>query len=313
LLVKFIIFAPSYSQESGGVAVLHRLCHLLNENGYQAFLYPAHKTQVIHQSNWFRPMLSMFAASLKSKFFRPFKTRGDFNTPVFNGSIKPSDDYVAIYSEGVMGNPLGAKYVVRWLLHQPGYNYKLTCFGNCELMFAYSRSYAHNFQLPFSKLAETLVYLPYENLTHYNQDGALPFEERKGVAYCLRKGGNKARVHDESDSILIDGLSHSEISNIFKRVKTFISYDTKTAFSAFASICGADSIVIPDPGVKLDAWEPDAQYRYGIAYGFENIAWARETRPLMMARINNDINRVPDMIHSFVEEVNLYFPCEPFR
>lgn len=313
MLNKFIIFAPSYSYESGGVAVLHKLCHLLNENGYQASLYPAYKTQIIHQKNWFRPLLSAFAAALKYKYFRPFKLRNDLNTPVFHGSVKPTDDCVAIYSEGVLGNPLGAKYVVRWLLHQPGYNYNLTCFGNYELIFSYNKSYALNFQMPFSKLADTLIYVPYENLSYYNQEDALPFEERTGVAYCLRKGINKPRVHDESNSILIDGLSHTEISSIFKRVKTFISYDTKTAFSAFAAICGADSIVIPDPGVELEAWEPDVQYRYGIAYGFENVEWARQTRPLMMMAIQNDINKVPEMIHSFVKEVNSYFPCKPFR
>jgi hypothetical protein len=38
---KFIIFSGSYSEDSGGTVVLHQLCHLLNTNGYEAYLYPA--------------------------------------------------------------------------------------------------------------------------------------------------------------------------------------------------------------------------------------------------------------------------------
>jgi hypothetical protein len=311
---KFIIFTPGYFPDSGGAVVLHRLCHLLNENGYEASLYPAYKTTVIHQENWLKPLLSILSAALKSHYWRPFKTKTGLNTPVFKGKRQDlDDDHVVIYSEGVCGNPLNAKYVVRWLLHQPGYNYGLTCFGNSELMFAYNVAYSQNFELPFSRKANTRLYIPYENLSYYNELGAIPFEQRSGVAYCLRKGRDKPRVHDESEAILIDGLSHPEIAEIFKRVKTFISYDTKTAYSVFAAMCGADSIVIPDPGVGIESWEPQEAYRYGLSYGLENLEWARSTRPLMIAAINDDVEKTVERIHSFVGEVNEYFPCPPFR
>lgn len=311
---KFIIFAPSYSPDSGGVVVLHKLCHLLNVNGYEASIYPSYKTTVVHQENWLKPVLSILSAALKFRYWRPFKTKDGLNTPVFKGRRQDlDDDHVAIYSEGVCGNPLNAKYVVRWLLHQPGYNYDLTCFGNSELMFAYNVAYAQRFELPFSRLANTRLYIPYENLSYYNEDGALPYERRSGVAYCLRKGRDKVRVHDTTDAILIDGMSHVQIAEIFKRVKTFISYDTKTAFSVFAAMCGADSIVIPDPGVSIESWEPQESYRYGLSYGLDNLEWARSTRPLMIAAIKDDFAKTDERIHSFVSEVNEYFPCAPFR
>ena len=141
----------------------------------------------------------------------------------------------------------------------------------------------------------------------------LPSEQRTGVAYCLRKGRNKPRVHEEKGAILIDGLSHEQTAQIFKRVKTFISYDSKTAFSVFAAIAGADSVVIPDPGVDIESWEPQEKYRYGVAYGFENIEWARNTRPLMLRAIQDDIEQTDARIHSFIDEVNDYFPCPPYR
>jgi hypothetical protein len=311
---KFIIFAPSYSPDSGGIAVLHRLCHMLNENGYEATLYPSFKTVLIHKGFWIKPLLSSLAAALKNKYFRPYKTKPGLNTPVFFGSPQElRENYVVIYSEGVHGNPLGAKHVVRWLLHKPGYNYGLTCFGNGELVVSYNQSYSKDFSLPLSRISKTLLYIPFENLSHYGFEDALSLEHRTGVAYCLRKGKSKPRVHVESDAILIDGLAHEEIASIFKRVKTFISYDSKTAYSIFASVCGADSVIIPDPGVSLEDWEPEEDKRYGLSYGFENIEWARKTRSLMLKEIQNSIHQSVKQMHAFVEEANSYFPVDPFR
>jgi len=311
---KFVIFAPSYAPDSGGIGVLHRLCHLLNENGYEASLYPSFKTTIIHKEDWLSPLLSCLASAFKYKYLRPFKTKAGLNTPIFKGNRRAiGEDCVAVYSEGVAGNPLDAQHVVRWLLHKPGYNYGLTCFGNSELIFSFNESYSMGFSLPLSKMAKTILSLPFENLSYYTSVDALPMQQRSGVAYCLRKGRDKPLIHDASQAILIDGLSHQEIAEIFRRVKTFISYDSKTAYSIFAAVCGADSIVVPDPGVSLDDWEPQFIKRYGLSYGFENIEWARETRPLLMNQIQKDMDETVDKVHAFVGEVNSYFPCPPYR
>jgi hypothetical protein len=313
-LSKFIIFAPSYSPTSGGIVALHKLCDLLNQYGYQAVLYPAFKTHITHQGNWLKSTLSILYASFKFKYLRPYKTNTTWNTPVYKDMSSPiPDDWVVIYSEGVAYNPLKAKNVVRWLLHQPGYNYGYTAFGNSELIVTYSGSYLRNFQLPLSKIAKTKLYIPPVNLSFYLSDNNLPYEKREGVAYCLRKGRDKLLVHDASNSILVDGLPHEEMAEIFKSVKTFISYDSKTALSVFAAVAGADSIVIPDPGVDLLAWEPEERNRYGVAYGFENTEWARKTRPLLLKAIQDDIAQTEKSIHLFVSEVNECFPFPKYR
>jgi hypothetical protein len=305
---KFIIFAGSYSDDSGGTVVLHQLCHLLNIYGYEAFLFPAFKTTIVHQEKWFKPILSILYASFKAKFLRLFKTLQELKTPIFNKSINNIDEeYVVIYAEGVTGNPLNAKNVVRWLLHKPGYNYKGVFFVNSELIFPYNPDYLIGFSLPFCKISNLRLYIPLSNLIFYTKFPGLPVEKRFGVAYCIRKGSGKALVHHDKDAILIDGLSHSATAEVFRRVKTFISYDSRTAYSVFASLCGADSIVIPDAGVSIDEWIPK-ELRYGLSYGFENIDWARSTRPNLMNMIQNDIRNTEKTIHSFVQEVNEYFP-----
>lgn len=310
---KFIIFAGSYSEDSGGTVVLHQLCHLLNTNGYEAYLYPAFKTAILHQEKWFKPLMSILYASFKAKYLRPFKTISDLKTPIFNKNWKKIDDqYVVIYAEGVAGNPLKAKNVVRWLLHKPGYNYKGVFFGNSELIFSYNPDYSFDFSLPFSKLAKTRLYIPLANLHYYNQIPGLPEDQRAGVAYCIRKGKGKLFVHDHTNDILIDGLTHSEIASIFRRVKTFISYDSKTAYSVFASICGADSVIIPDPDTNIHDWAPE-ELRYGLSYGFENIIWARQTKHQLIEIIQRDIEGANQIVHEYVNEVNEYFPCKHFR
>ena len=304
---KFIIFAGSYSEDSGGTVVLHHLCHLLNANGYEAYIYPAFKTSIIHKEKWLKPILSILYASFKAKYIRKFRTLRGLKTPLFNNDFhKFRDEYVVIYAEGVTGNPLNARNVVRWLLHKPGYNYKGVFFGNFELTFAYNPDYSIGYSLPFNKLARTRLYIPLINLHYYNDINAMPLEKREGVAYCLRKGKGRVLINDHKDDILIDGLSHSEIADIFRRVKTFVSYDTRTAYSIFASLCGADSVVIPEDGVTIDEWMPE-ELRYGISYGFNNIISARNSRPTLITLIKKEIDNTNSVIQDFVDEINEYF------
>ncbi|AXS80363.1 hypothetical protein HYN24_10225 [Dechloromonas sp. HYN0024] len=106
---------------------------------------------------------------------------------------------------------------------------------------------------------------------------------------------------------MIDGKSHAEVAAIFKRVKTFISYDTYTAYSSFAVLCGAASVVIPDHGVDKYAWYPDPADRYGVAYGFEDIEWALETAPRVLDRMLVKEADSLKNVSLFAEDVLQYF------
>jgi hypothetical protein len=143
------------------------------------------------------------------------------------------------------------------------------------------------------------------NFDIYNTNGAS--DQRSGSAYCVRKGNGKQLQHDLNNSILIDGKSHAEVADIFKRVKTFYSYDTTTTYSHFAVLCGCDSVVIPDPGVSEIEWREDPKDRYGIAYGLDNIESARMTahlvKPMLMEYQKNSVKSVL----SFIIEVNDFF------
>ena len=87
----YIIFAPSFVKNSGGILVLHKLCHILNQLGENAYIYH----HDIDRKNY-------------------YQTNSSYFTPIADESVLRSDPIV-IYSEIVNGNPLGSKNVVRWM------------------------------------------------------------------------------------------------------------------------------------------------------------------------------------------------------
>ena len=101
-MTKIIIAAPSYNPSIGGAVVLHKLCHVLNTIGYDAYLFPTLKLN---------GTLDFFYLN------------NNFNTKIAT-EIFPEKD-IAIYPEIEPGNPFGCKNVVRYLLnifHLPEYD-----------------------------------------------------------------------------------------------------------------------------------------------------------------------------------------------
>ena len=213
-------------------------------------------------------------------------------------------EFVVVYPEIVFGNPLNAQRVVRWFLHNPGFHTGRLNYGKNELYFK-CRPAIEDFYSSGSVVSKNILkvfHCPFED---YNlNDVSL---DRKGTAYCLKKGKHKPVQHDLNGSVLIDGKSNSEIASIFKRVKTFISYDTYTAYSRFAVLCGCESIVIPDQGVSKEQWHPNPADRYGLAYGFSDVEAASETAHLvkeyLLAKESKSIENVKDA----VIEINDFF------
>jgi len=352
---KIILFAPEYNPNIGGSVVIHKLCHLINELGGKAFLYPFFGDKIINLSNYeqviqdlnaefyffslqqhytleklIQKELTKLSLSEKlsacknilfknrkpqfiSTWFNPtahkIQTNPQFNTPTltidFAKEIANNNDYIVVYPEVVSGNPLNAKNVVRWFLHDPGFHTNLVKYGSGELYFRFG-SVTNLFDPPEgSKVSDSNLTVLHFPLELYNSEGWS--ENRSGSAYCIRKGKGKPIVHDLSESILIDDLPHEEVAKIFKKVKQFISYDTKTAYSYFAAICGCESIVIPDNGISEEAWIPDVNSRVGLAYGFENIEKARTTAHLTETFLKSEENSSNGRVKCFIDEVKLFF------
>ncbi len=304
---KYLIVAPTYDENVGGHVVLHKLCHLLNERGVEAYLLPHIDTYSINSTNFFASFCSAAKQQLKVKL-QSYRTNPHFQSPVLERLPTDMKDpsWVVLYPEAVNGNPAGARNVVRWLLHQPGFHTGAISYGLGELHVKYN-SAIHDFHFPGCTLSPHHL-----KIVHYPIDlygATAKAKKRQGIAYCVRKGKGKVMVHDVANSILIDGKSHSEIAEIFSKVERFISYDPLTAYSRFAVISGCTSIVVPDQGVSIDEWYPNFKDRWGIAYGFSEdaIAWAHRTSHLVGARIQEEEKNCQQHITRFLRDVDDYF------
>lgn len=280
--VNFVICAPSYHELNGGAIVLHKLCHILNTNGFNAFLHPFYG-EVIFDGHRNLNFIEKALRVTYRKHFRKYSINPNFKTPVINNTDKLRKKIV-IYPEIVIGNPLEEKNVVRWFLCEPGMHNGTISYNKSDLIVDFN-SFLNEYEFPGANIWDDSLFITHMPLEYYNLDGALDSSERHGTAYCIRKGKGRTDLNIEDDAILIDGLSHSEVSKIFKRVQTFYSYDLYTAYSPFAALCGADSIVVPDKNISAEQWFPDRSKRFGIGYGCDDIDFARSTRQLLLQSV----------------------------
>jgi hypothetical protein len=304
--IKFLIYAPPFQTDDGGAIVLHRLCALLNDLGYEAYLARLFVGSPIYPQNFLRPLVSLVKYFLLSHFTK-LQTNPEWSTPVLSSPSHPlGRDWIVVYPEIVFGNPLQAECVVRWFLHRPGFHMGQFFFGCGEYHVDFN-AFAKDFSYPGSRMAKAALNVLAFPFEYYNLDGALPPKLRNGTAYCIRKGKGKPFLHDVSNSVLIDGKSHAEVAAIFKRVNRFISYDPHTAYSWFAVLCGAESVVVPDSGVPKHGWYPDPADRYGVAYGFDDLDWAKQTAPEVLARLKAKEAQSIESVKRFAEDALQFF------
>lgn len=301
--LRFYIMAGSYDENVGGTVVLHRLCHELNALGIEAQMVPFRRSFDIKINYLIVPLLKLLKDFISRSF--SYKTNPNFITPVCKKKIDfSSGDLVVIYPEIIFGNPLNAKKIVRWFLHHPGYHEGKYLYGINELYFRYHSGIKipSDLEISTSSLELKVVHYPVE---FYNKENQL--QNRLGTAYSIRKGVGKNLVHDSTNSILIDGRSHQEVSEIFKSVETFISYDTRSAYSTFAVLCGCNSVLIPDEGVDIEEWLPSLKDRAGLAYGFEMIDIAKLNHNKLEERVNQEIVDNRGVVENFIAIVNEKF------
>lgn len=292
---KFVIYSPSFNEGVGGSIVLHRLCDLLNKVGARAYLYPI------------RPYFDMRnpVASTKNAIYHfaygksSFKTFPGFNTPI--ASFFDSANAIVVYPEVIHGNPLGARRVVRWLLHKPGFHNEVIGYGAKDVLFYFQEAFNEH-ELNLTVGGELQVFHVRTDIykrTNYGQ--------RSGTCYMLRKGKGRPIAHELTNSILIDDLSHEETAKIFNQSESFISYDMYTMYSQYAALCGCVSIVVPEEGLSKAAWQPEEGLRLGISYGFDEADWARETQGRMVDYLRLHEATELQSVKNFILFCNDYF------
>lgn len=306
MMKKFLIYAPPYDPNTGGIIALHKLCDLINRAGRHASLYPMMPSLEIHAHNLrvAQAIPGYFNAQIEAA--KNFQTNPELITPVIFPDLDDTAgaDLCVVYPEIIFGNPLRAKNVVRWMLHRPGHLTGQIYFSKNELHFYYTQAF-REYDIPFCKTSELQLMIEHAPYQLYLEND--PDRVRSGTAYCIRKGKGRPMQHDLADSTLIDGKSHEEISEILKGVKTFISYDIWTTYIRLAVLAGCDVVVIPQEGISKEQCMPEANYRHGIAYGFDALEEARATRHLAIDNFTHQSEANVRVTETFLAEVDAYF------
>ena len=135
------------------------------------------------------------------------------------------------------------------------------------------------------------------------------FGERSGKCYVLKKGDWRVNPEDVQDGIVIDNLSEKEKVKVFNECEYCISYDTQTAYSGIAAICGCVSIIVPEQGKTREDYLSNGEVGYGCAYGFDDyeIEFARKTRSKVKEYYSKRNVQSKESVNQFIMECGKYF------
>jgi hypothetical protein len=292
--IKYVVYSRAYSESSGGGIWLHNLVHTLNELGESAFLWPFGRSLPhVLSPRWLRGELRLL--------YGKFAVNSALQTPVAS-PFGLDDATVVVYPEIVVGNPLRARNVVRWLLYNPELRPELVSrdrFG-FGLEDRYFRAGAFC-DVPELTGGAPDLFLWTINPAYRNEHRP----DRKGVCYIVRKGSHKVRIPETEieSAVQVDGLSHAEMNEVFNRCETFYSYDEATMYSQYAALCGCTSVVVPGLFGSRAEWVKHHKLaRLGVAYGTspEELEHARSTRDGVEALLQQEMEAGINSVRNFI-------------
>lgn len=249
--LPYIFMSPDYVESSLGVQVIHRLCHMLNEAGQQAWLK---KCTVNPQ--WNTPVMP----------YEQFVAHTDGGQP-----------FIAVYPEVICGNPLNAPLSVRYMLNREGVIERNSInAGPDDLFFWYRREFAEKTANP--QLLDIGLYdLELFKDDHPEKDLDLLYLNRvpeKNIDFSTLPPGIRVLS-------MRNPLSLAELATVLKRARTLYSYES-SGTCALAILCGCPVIVRTAPGYEKYAISPEIMQDSGNA-GF---SWSEQPEDVAEVRQN---------------------------
>lgn len=294
---RFVIYAPHYNINSGGVQVLYELAKVLTQRGCRVSIWV--QGRPILSRDYF-DLINWSVLRFLSRWFHYVRKRSRLPHGLrHTQSIDAANDIV-VYPERITNNPLGFKNVIRWILYPPEPRTRGEVFCPTDLFFVWADIYINEFvPSPSPKLSFPLL-----QISKYRCEGK---SSRRGSLVLYRKGATRQCIHHPEDATEIDGKSHEELCELFNRYERLYSYDLYTAYLTYAALCGCVPIVIPLEGVSEEQWLPNIRDRYGLAYGEHRLNFARETRPLLISRVEQQQLETEQEVEQFLQKVSERF------
>lgn len=277
---KFLISTHGFDMGIGGLKVLHKLCHLLNEIGEDAYLIPVN-------------------------FNQPFGIYENYNVKMVTQEVLDNlNDVIVVYPESWFGNYLNAPNVVRWMLAFPSEQHIKT-WGEKDLWFWLFSFYITN---KINKHSENILFVNEQHRDVFYDKKML----RKGSCWTLRKSQDTIKPHQyihPADSTFIPYHSAGDIlalSELFNSRELFYCYDNYTYLFFQSTMCNTDSIVIPQGRTKEAFINGHPLNRY-VAYGPDDLPRAKALRNEFFDHLDFIEQNTIKELHIFVDKCNEYF------
>lgn len=277
---KFIISTHGFDMGIGGLKVLHKLCHLLNEAGHDAYVVPVN-------------------------FQQPFSVYEKYNVKMVTQEILENlHDAIVIYPESWYGNYLNAPNVVRWILAYPSEDHIKT-WDDKDLWFWYQPLYKN---VVHTKDLENNLYVGEQHRDIF-YDMGLP---REGTCWSLRKAKDYITQdqykHPQNSTFIAyhDVANLSKLSKLFNTKERFYCYDTYTYVTIQSLMCGTDCVIVPNR-ISYDEFHNGHELCRYIAYGIEDLPRAKSVRNELNDHLIAIESKTEKQLHEFVNKCYDYF------
>lgn len=253
---QIIIVAPPYHDFIGGSISQHKLCDILNRQGYNAVLYST--PHLMHDGEVYQ---------VCSRYESPLASRID-------------EEDICIYPEITKGTPFSTKYSVRYILnnyHHPEKDDNIKTWNDDDFWVYFSERFYDGIK------PENYWYiLDYKWDVHRDLGNERMYESCFTYRKMMPKRNELPKVHPNGSIEVGFKVSDHELRDVFNRCKTFYSYDTETYLSTIAALCGCDSIVVPNPNISKEYfYKKNPAFKYGVSYGTEDLERVRSERHLL--------------------------------
>jgi hypothetical protein len=340
LNLPIVVWAPDFNEKSGGCIVLHLLAHMLRGLGHEVYVAQTPKRRPAKPKRKKPPARPArkprdeipphLARGLTGRIIRRLLAasrvwrRRPVEAPAPAAPAPPRPKplpvathpamplpgmpdlggrrFIAVYPEIVHGNPLGADYIARWLLYRPGFHAPKARFTQNEVVFFYQRAFLPEGQdVP----EDHLLQLHWIRKDVYRDFG---LNDRHGTCRMVRKGRDTfdPAMAAEDRFEILDKLSHEEIAQAFNQCEVFVCHDPYTFYLYYAALCGCVPMVVPQPGLDAKTWRDGYELPFGVAYGAEELDWAKATRAELLAEIDALQERELEMVKTFVRKLEAH-------
>jgi hypothetical protein len=297
--LRFLIAAPPYNHQSGGVMILHNLCDMLNRQGYEAAIVIFHNGKhphfqwVIHNS----PGL-----------YCPTHQRVHLSMEDSDQAVRDFlEDGVLVYPDVAPGNPLAAKRVVTYLL---GPNH------------GYAPQYPNEYVLSFSKLfhdnPNSYLFNPFHD-DALHSTGARHWSERTMDLTYFGKGQDAVDCFRIPETLMISRTwpeDKNQLGIILRQCRYFFTWDSLTATNKDAVSCGAVPVILHEHQMtRMESGRGELgilpEVRLEDYQNKESVIGDRAKIDQQMLDMNNNIlfyqDTWPERVSAFARDVHRFY------